>query len=95
MDVVYVGSSFFASGGNLLDGQKNWTRILVHELTHLVCGTIDVNNGATRYAWYGIGPHAGYPASDCIRNAENWSFFAADCAAVLTAGERSTALTVI
>ena len=95
MDVVYIESAFFASGGNVLDGQKNWTRILVHELTHLVCGTTDVNNGAARYAWYGIGPHSGYPSTDCIRNAENWAFFAADCAAVLTDGERNEALTVV
>ncbi len=95
MDVVYIESSFFATGLNVLDGQKNWTRILVHELTHLVCGTIDVVNGDSRYAWYGIGPHPGYPSTDCIRNAENWAFFAADCAGVLTDGERNTALTII
>ena len=95
MDVVYIESSFFASGGNVLSGQKNWTRIMVHELTHLVCGTTDVNNGDTRYAWYGIGPHAGYPASDCVRNAENWAFFAADCVGQLTDGERNSALTII
>jgi hypothetical protein len=95
MDVVYVESSFFASGGNVLNGQANWTRIIVHELSHLVCGTLDVNNGQARYAWYGIGPHAGYPGSDCIRNAENWAFFAADCAGALSEGERNTALKII
>ena len=95
MDVVYIESSFFATGGNVLSGQKNWTRIIVHELTHLVCGTTDVNNGNARYAWYGIGPHAGYPGSDCVQNAENWAFFAADCAGQLTDGERAEALTII
>ena len=95
MNVVYIESSFFATGSNVLSGQKNWTRIIVHELTHLICGTTDVNNGSARYAWYGIGPHAGYPGSDCVQNAENWAFFAADCADQLTAGERAEALTVI
>ena len=95
MDVVYIESSFFAPpGSNVLSGQANWTRILVHELTHLVCGTEDVNNGDTRYAWYGIGPHAGYPNSDCVRNAENWAFFAADCGAALSDSERTTALRI-
>jgi hypothetical protein len=94
MDVVYIESAFFV-GNNVLNGQANWTRIIVHELTHLVCGTEDVRNGQTRYAWYGIGPHAGYPGSDCIRNAENWAFFAADCGSALSDSERNTALKII
>lgn len=94
MDVVYIESAFF-SGNNVLSGQANWTRIIVHELTHLVCGTQDVNRGSTRYAWYGIGPHAGYPGSDCVRNAENWAFFAGDCGGAVSVGERTTALKII
>ena len=93
MDVVYVESAFFNDfAGNVLRGQANWTRILVHELSHLVCGTHDVNDGQSRYAWSGIGPHAGYPSGATVRNADNWAFFAADCAAALTAGQRETAL---
>ena len=93
MDVVYVESAFFDDlAGNVLRGQANWTRILVHELSHLVCGTHDVNDGHVRYAWSGIGPHAGYPGTATIRNADNWAFFAADCAGALTVGQRETAL---
>lgn len=93
MDVVYVEGAFFDDlAGNVLRGQANWTRILVHELSHLVCGTLDVNDGQSRYAWSGIGPHAGYPSAETIRNADNWAFFAADCAGALTAGQRTTAL---
>jgi hypothetical protein len=93
MDVVYVEGAFFDDiAGNVLRGQANWTRILVHELSHLVCGTHDVNDGQSRYAWSGIGPHAGYPSAETIRNADNWAFFAADCAGALTSGQRSTAL---
>jgi hypothetical protein len=96
MDVVYIERSFFTNHpGNVLSGLKNWTRILVHELTHLVCGTEDVNIGNARYAWYGIGPHAGYPGSACIRNADNWAFFCADCAGQLTDAERNKALKII
>jgi hypothetical protein len=93
MDVVYVEGAFFDDvAGNVLRGQANWTRILVHELSHLVCGTHDVNDGQSRYAWSGIGPHAGYPSGETIRNADNWAFFAADCAGALAAGPRATAL---
>jgi hypothetical protein len=95
LDVVYVESAFFAEiGGNVLRGQANWTRIIVHELSHLVCGTHDVDNGQSRYAWCGIGPHAGYPHGETLRNADNWAFFAADCAGVLAPGQRDTALRV-
>ena len=93
MDVVYVEGAFFKDiAGNVLRGQENWTRILVHELSHLVCGTHDVNDGQSRYAWSGIGPHAGYASAETIRNADNWAFFAADCAGALTQGQRETAL---
>jgi hypothetical protein len=93
LDVVYVEGAFFDDlGGNVLRGPANWTRILVHELSHLVCGTHDVNNGQARYAWCGIGPHAGNPHVDTIRNADNWAFFAADCAGALAPGQRETAL---
>jgi hypothetical protein len=96
MDVVYIERSFFVDHpGNVLGGHKNWTRVIVHELTHLVCGTEDVNIGNARYAWYGIGPHAGFPGSAAIRNADSWAFFCADCAGVLTDSERSTALKII
>ena len=96
MDTVYIERSFFTNdAGGVVHGQKNWIRILVHELTHLVCGTEDVNIGRARYAHYGIGPHAGFPGSAAVRNADSWAFFAADCAGILTEGERNHALKVI
>ncbi|MFG6486864.1 M35 family metallo-endopeptidase [Roseateles sp. BYS78W] len=96
LSVVYIERSFFVNHpGNVLNGVRNWSRILVHELTHLVCGTTDVKKGAVRYAWYGIGPHAGYPGSDAIRNADNWAFFCADCAQVLTEAESVKARKIV
>ena len=96
MDVVYIERSFFVDHpGNVLKGQRNWIRILVHELSHLVCGTQDVMIGNTRYAWYGIGPHAGFPGSAAIRNADSWAFFCADAAGALAAGERNLALKIL
>ena len=96
LDVVYIESAFFnPPAGNVIKGQRNWTRVMVHELAHLACGAIDVNVGGKRYAWLGIGPHAGYPGAAAIRNADNWAFFAADCADALTAAERQRALKII
>jgi hypothetical protein len=96
LDVVYIEQSFFTDHpGNVLKGQKNWTRIVVHELTHIAAGTQDVVNGKSRYAWYGIGPHSGYPGSQCILNADNWAFFAGDCAGALVKSERDVALKII
>ena len=69
--------------------QANWTRIVVHELSHLISGTVDHDD---RYAHSGIGVHAGFPASKAINNADSWAFFAADCAGVLTDGNRLKAL---
>jgi hypothetical protein len=96
LDVIYIERSFFTvNAGNVVNGLKNWTRIIIHELSHMVCGTEDVNIGNARYAWYGIGPHAGYPGSACIRNADNWAFFSVDCAGQLTDAERTKALKII
>lgn len=96
MDTVYIEKSFFTDdAGGVVHGQKNWIRVLVHELTHLVCGTDDVNIGQARYAHYGIGPHAGFPGSAAIRNADSWAFFAADCAGILTDSDRNHALKII
>lgn len=96
MDTVYIEKSFFTDdAGGVVHGQKNWIRVLVHELSHLVCGTDDVNIGKTRYAHYGIGPHAGFPGSAALRNADSWAFFAADCAGVLTDSECKLALKII
>jgi hypothetical protein len=96
LDVIYIEQSFFRKDeGGVLHGQKNWTRIVVHELSHLVCGTEDVTMGRARYAWYGIGPHTGFPGSAAVRNADSWAFFAADCAGALTEGERNHALKII
>lgn len=96
MDVVYIERSFFRDHpGNLLQGDRNWTRIIVHELTHLVCGTQDIDLGQPRYAWYGIGPHPGFPGSAAIRNADSWAFFCADCAGMLNDVQRAQALKII
>ena len=87
MDVVYVEAAFF-SKSNTLKGLKNWTRILVHELTHREVATKD-----KFYSWQGMKPVAGgFPMADALINADSWAFFCADAAGQLTDSERNTAL---
>ena len=90
MEVVYVEDHFFKTDpGGVIHQQANWIRIVLHELSHLICGTVDHDD---RYAHSGIGVHAGFPASKAVNNADSWAFFAADCAGVLSDGNRLQAL---
>jgi len=94
LDVVYIERDFFRPGGTVA-GKGNWSRILVHEMSHLVVGTLDVPAGAeSRYAWYGIAPNPNFPLAQTLVNADSWAFFAADCAGALSPGERAAALVV-
>ena len=71
----------------LHDMKKNWTRVVVHECTHLDAATDDDGG----YAYRGIKPQK-ITSALAIKNADNWAFFAADCAGALTDGERLRAL---
>jgi len=93
LDVIYIEDGFFGTN-NTMKGKTNWARILVHELSHSMQGTADVEPGP-RYSWYGIAPNAAnFSSANAITNADSWAFFAADCAGVLTETERAKALTV-
>ncbi len=92
LKVVYIEKGFFARGANLLSGRNNWARIIVHELTHSELGTKDYPKDNS-YGWQGINPlDAKFNGNKAITNAENWAYFAADCAAALTVNERNAAL---
>ncbi|MEN9868755.1 MAG: hypothetical protein RL748_4345, partial [Pseudomonadota bacterium] len=93
LDVIYIEQGFFAENADVIQGPKFWSRIVLHEMSHLVCNTDDIVSGKVkRYATTGIGPHAGFPGRAAIRNADNWAMFGADCAMALTETERSQAL---
>lgn len=90
--VVYIEKGFFAKGGNVLAGRDNWARIIVHELSHSQLGTEDYPKDNS-YGWQGINPQDGkFNGNGAIRNAENWAYFAGDCAAALSKSEIATAL---
>ncbi|MEY4575921.1 MAG: hypothetical protein RL701_624 [Pseudomonadota bacterium] len=89
LHVIYIESAFFGTR-NTLTGPLNWARIIVHELSHREINTTDVPH---HYAWEGIKPSASaFPAAQALKNAENWAFFAADCAGLLTADKRAEVL---
>lgn len=97
LNVVYIEKAFFGTG-NVLEGSKNWARILIHELSHSQLGTNDVTvPGDTdpRYSWHpqGIAPRKdSFHTEYAMDNADSWAFFAVDAAGMLTTSERSTAL---
>lgn len=85
LDVVYIEDEFFGNR-NTLTGLTNWTRIVIHELTHRELGTEDY-----AYEHQGINPIRLSPAK-AIENADSWAWFCADCAGVLTVGVINNAL---
>ena len=81
--VIYIESAFFADE-NVLAGKKNWTRILVHEMTHVELATDD-----HRYAHDNLGmkpERNNFSTATCLGNAESWAYFAADCAGAIDKG---------
>jgi hypothetical protein len=90
LNVMYVGQTFFKNG--LFGGLNHWALIVVHELSHLKCKTVDVPD---RYDYSGIKPNKkSFPSSKAITNADNWAWFAADCNGALTAKARNDALKI-
>lgn len=71
----------------LHDMRKNWTRVLVHEATH-----IDARTDDKRYAYRGIKPGTHLTTADAAVNADSWAFFAADCGGALVENEIARAL---
>ena len=81
--VVYIESAFFADQ-NVLRGKRNWTRIMVHEMTH-----VELNTDDHRYAHDSLGmkpERVNFSTATCLNNAESWAFFAADCAGAVDKG---------
>lgn len=79
IDVIYVEPAFF-SNRDLFKGQKNWTRIVVHELSHRVAKTKDHRY---RHHTSGLKPDAGdanFTAAKALDNADSWAMFCMDCA---------------
>lgn len=97
MDVIYIQQNFFVKdAGSLLSGEAHWARIIIHELSHHVCGTDDVKTaGKSRYGMEGIGPHAGFPGTLAIKNADSWACFAVDSAGGMTDAQRTRALKIV
>lgn len=79
IDVIYVEPAFF-SNRDMFKGAKNWTRIIVHELSHRVAKTKDHRY---RHHSAGLKPDSGdanFTAAKALDNADSWAMFCMDCA---------------
>lgn len=82
MDVVYIEKPFFTHNATSVfqKDERHWARIMVHEMTHRECATVD-----NRYAWNGIGPaKGGFTSSQAMANADSWAIFVANAAGAMS-----------
>lgn len=86
IDVIYVERAFF-SDMDMFKDLKNWTRIVVHELSHREVKTADHRY---RHHANGLKPDAADPkftAAKALANADSWAMFCMDCAGQMTDGD--------
>ena len=79
IDVIYVEAAFF-SDRDLFKDLKNWTRIVVHEISHRMVKTDDHRY---RHHSKGLKPDADdatFNAAKALTNADSWAMFCMDCA---------------
>jgi hypothetical protein len=83
IDVIYVEPAFF-SNRDMFKGLTNWTRIVVHELSHREVKTKDHRY---RHHSAGLKPDVGdanFNAEKALNNADSWAMFCMDCAGQMT-----------
>ena len=86
IDVIYVEAAFF-SNADMFKDLKNWTRIVVHELSHRACKTEDHRY---RHNKAGLKPSAADPkftAAKALENADSWAMFCMDCSGEMVQGD--------
>lgn len=86
VDVVYVEAAF-STDADLFKDLKNWTRIVVHELSHREAKTDD---NRYRHHAKGLKPDAGdatFTAAKALANADSWAMFCMDCAGWMLKGD--------
>ncbi len=79
IDIIYVEPAFF-SNRDMFKDLKNWTRIVVHELSHR---TVKTKDHRYRHHASGLKPDAGdtnFTAAKALDNADSWAMFCMDCA---------------
>ena len=81
VDVIYIEGAFF-SKLDTWKGLKNWTRIVVHELSHRDAKTEDHRY---RHNPAGLKPDSStFSAAKALNNADTWAIFCMDCAGEMT-----------
>jgi hypothetical protein len=86
IDVIYVEPAFF-SNRDMFKGLKNWTRIIVHELSHREAKTADHRY---RHHASGLKPDSGdanFTAAKALDNADSWAMFCMDCSGEMVDGD--------
>ena len=86
IDAIYVVAAFF-SGNDMFKDLKNWTRIVVHELSHRACKTDD---NRYRHNKLGLKPSVGdvnFNAAKALQNADSWAMFCMDCSGEMVPGD--------
>jgi hypothetical protein len=86
IDVIYVEAAFF-SNADMFKDLKNWTRIVVHELSHRACKTDDHRY---RHNKAGLKPSAAdvnFTAAKALDNADSWAMFCMDCSGEMVPGD--------
>jgi hypothetical protein len=81
-DVIYIEAGFFTHSASSVfqNDARHWARIMVHEMSHRECATVD-----KRYGWAGIAPASGkISPADAMVNADNWAIFVANAAGAMT-----------
>ncbi|QMW21785.1 M35 family metallo-endopeptidase [Sandaracinobacteroides saxicola] len=84
VSVIYIERAFFGTSDTWKD-LKNWTRIVVHELTHRDAKTED-----HRYRHHGDGLKPNkttFTHAKAITNADSWAIFCMDCAGKMTSSD--------
>ena len=86
IDAIYVEAAFF-SNKDMFKDLKNWTRIVVHELSHREVKTDDHRY---RHHVSGLKPDSGdanFTAAKALNNADSWAMFCMDCAGEMSSGD--------
>lgn len=87
VSTIYIQGGFFKES-RIINGTRNYARIIIHELMHREMHTTD-----HRYATKGIRPNAAdLPFSNAISNSDSWAFCFMDLSGQLLDFEASLAL---
>ena len=87
LPIVYIENAFFGQHRSPLPDPTLWALTVVHEITHIDCGTKD-----HRYDNAGLKCGPMFDPDRAVENADSWAYFCADCANALTPAQINSAM---